>query len=93
MEVGNLKYVWRCTKCEHISLYVKGERPICIECDNNVIMPITYPDNWEELVEHAFSMTTEELYRDLLLLECLKEHGVDNWEGYDHATNLFQERV
>lgn len=32
-----------------------------------------------------------ELENDSLFLDCLKEAGVDNWDGYDNAINLFNE--
>lgn len=55
------------------------------------VKKVKYPKNWEDLVQHAFSMTTEELYRDILLLECLKEVVSDS--TMDDALDLFQERV
>lgn len=43
-----------------------------------------YVDTTEEL---------EELQADSLFLECLQQAGVDNWDGYDYAVELFKERT
>ena len=32
------------------------------------------------------------LLKDQWLLECLKDAGVDNWEGYDEAVRMAKER-
>lgn len=33
-----------------------------------------------------------EMIDDVVFLECLREAGVDNWEGYDEACRLYRER-
>lgn len=33
----------------------------------------------------------EKLLEDQFWLECLESAGVDNWEGYDEAIQLFKE--
>lgn len=35
--------------------------------------------------------TFEELDHDLYFLECLRMAGVDNWDGLDHAIDIFNE--
>lgn len=32
------------------------------------------------------------LEEDRVFLQCLYQVGVDNWEGYEEALNLFEER-
>ena len=34
----------------------------------------------------------EEKHGDLLFLQCLEEAGVDNWDGYGYAQDIFEER-
>jgi len=34
----------------------------------------------------------KQLLDDSIFLECLREAGVDNWEGYDEACRLYRER-
>lgn len=33
----------------------------------------------------------EELKREQVFLECLREAGVDNWNGYEYAVELYRE--
>lgn len=33
----------------------------------------------------------EQLLKDQLWLQCLEEAGVDNWQGYDIAREIFRE--
>jgi len=43
-------------------------------------------------VEEIISITREEfekLVRDSMLLNCLKNAGVDDWDGYDYAIEEF----
>jgi hypothetical protein len=35
----------------------------------------------------------EELIDDALLLVCLRLAGVDNWQGYDYALEMYHERI
>lgn len=35
----------------------------------------------------------EELIDNEILLSCLQGCGVDNWEGYDDAINMYQEEI
>jgi hypothetical protein len=35
----------------------------------------------------------EELKDDALLLSCLFAAGVDNWQGYDDAIEMYHERI
>lgn len=34
----------------------------------------------------------DQLQEDSNFLECLQNAGVDNWEGYDYAVELYQEQ-
>ncbi len=34
----------------------------------------------------------KEMLEDQIFLQCLREAGVDNWEGYDFACTLYRER-
>lgn len=33
----------------------------------------------------------QQLVRDSQLLDCLRAAGVDNWEGYEHAMEIYRE--
>ena len=33
----------------------------------------------------------EQLLKDQLWLQCLEEAGIDNWEGFDEALNIWRE--
>jgi len=33
----------------------------------------------------------EQLLKDQLWLQCLEEAGVDNWQGFDEARNIWRE--
>ena len=35
----------------------------------------------------------EELLEECRLLDCLRMAGVDNWEGFEYAIELFQEEM
>ena len=35
----------------------------------------------------------EQLIRDSLMLDCLDNHGVDNWGGYSDAMNDFNDQM
>ena len=36
--------------------------------------------------------TYDQLVRDAYMLECLRNHGVDDWEYYDDAMDDYEER-
>lgn len=36
--------------------------------------------------------TIDDLRNDRKFLNCLEEVGVDNWEGYEEAVNLYKSR-
>jgi len=35
----------------------------------------------------------DELLKDSVLLNCLREVGVDNWDGWDDAITLYNDRI
>lgn len=34
----------------------------------------------------------DEMQKDIAFLECLRDAGVDNWDGYDFAVEAYQEQ-
>lgn len=45
----------------------------------------------EDLVAHVPLKTFKIMQDDLLFLQCLMNQGIDNWDGYDHAIEAFEE--
>lgn len=48
-----------------------------------------YPPN---TLEEQAACKIEELEKELYFLSCLDAAGVDNWDGYDYAQEMFQEK-
>lgn len=49
----------------------------------------------EQMSEESVLISKEDyqfLREDSLMLECLQNNGVDNWEGWDEAVREFNER-
>lgn len=52
-------------------------------------------DSFDERLEREIRpiLADIDMYRDSVLLECLRRCGVDNWDGYDDAIECYHETM
>ena len=56
---------------------------------NVVTKLIDYPDQTEKVI--LTRQEYDELLGEIDFLNCLRACGVDNWDGYDYAVEMFNE--
>lgn len=64
-----------------------------INCLNVIAVNMEYEDATGITSENLrqIAMFIEDTKKELGFLECLRDAGVDNWQGYDYARELYRE--